>query len=1069
MVFSIVCRPLQRLMFVAMAIRSLIAAISIRARRRGVRDVVAGAKLAALGTPWARRVDGQRCPGGRTSGASPRQCPAAKRIARRVSAPATDSARLPGSLHCLSVALLSGIVVVANAAPSGGSQPLFKADVLPILERHCLRCHDAAVKKGGLNLSTAQGIVAGGESGPAVVPKQSAASNLYRMIGHGEMPLDRKTRVTAAEKETIRLWIETLAVSGKVAQPELLNQHDVMPILLRHCITCHNHRRQEGGLDLRSKAAMLRGGKSGPALVPGDPDHSLMVEKIVAGKMPPLGVFDSGVTRPPDTDVEKLKQWIAQGCRETDVPPDVAGTEPDPLVSDDDRQFWAFQPPRPVAVPSVENQDRVRNPIDAFILAELEARGLSLSQETDRLTLIRRACLDLTGLPPTPEQVRTFVSDPAPQAYEKLVDALLASPRYGERWGRYWLDLAGYADTEGRDEDREHAWLYRDYVIRAFNADKPYDRFLLEQIAGDELAEQPQPTATTQELSDNLVATGFLRMTPDPTSIGESALIQDRLNVISDTLQVFSSAVLGLTMQCAQCHDHKLEPIPQRDYYRLRAVFKGALDEYDWMVPNDGVKGKPSRLLPYTAPPSDPVVAAERQKADQATNTKLSERINPLQQALAEKAKPLEEEIIESRLAMQPAELRDDLRRMLATPADKRDDRLKVLADKYEFYVNIDRNDRDNLLKDTYPEYRAAAEETEKTILWLRSRLIRHPKVRALWDRGDPSPTYIYRRGDFQNAGRLVGPGVPAVLTDGKTPFVAKPPWPGAEKTGARLALARWLVTADHPLTARVWVNRLWQHHFGSGIVATADNLGRSGARPTHPELLDWLAHELIERGWSSKAIHRLIMTSSTYRQTSRVTPQTERLDAGNVLLSRMPLARVDAESLRDSLLFIAGRLDETSYGPPELLYVRHDGLVVTPDLAGSERRSIYLQQRRATAHTMLDLFDYPQMGPNCVQRGNTAVATQALYLLNNKLIRNLADALADRVRCEAGDDLTAQIERVYWLALSRPPTAEEKNILLSELAEAFQATSSDPAQRKRLLARLCHSVINSTAFIYVD
>jgi hypothetical protein len=532
---------------------------------------------------------------------------------------------------------------------------------------------------------------------------------------------------------------------------------------------------------------------------------------------------------------------------------------------------------------------------------------------------------------------------------------------------------------------------------------------------------------------------------------------------------VFSSGVLGLTIQCAQCHDHKLEPIPQRDYYRLRAILKGALDEYNWMVPNQGVKGKPARLLRYVTPLPSPAARKEQEQVKHATNAKLSTQINALRAALAEMAKPLEKEIIEGRLARQPLELRDELRLMLATPPAKRNDRLKYLAEKYEFYVAIDPNDRDNLLKDTYPAYQRAAEEAERKVLALQSKRIPEPYVRALWDRGDPSPTYIYKRGDFQNAGRLVGPGVPSVLTDGKTPFVVTPPWPGAPKTGARLALARWLVRPDHPLTARVWVNRLWQHHFGSGIVATAENFGRSGAPPTHPELLDWLALRLIDQGWSSKAIHRLAMTSSTYRQSSRVSPESEKLDPGNVLLSRMPLNRVDAEALRDSILFIAGRLDETPYGPPVRLFVRHDGMVMTPDPAARERRSIYLQQRRATVHTMLDLFDYPQMGPNCSQRANTAVAPQALYLLNNTLIRTLADALARRVREEAGDRLADQVDRLYWLALSRPPTAEEKGIILGELEKAYEAGAGRPDGRRRLLARLCHTLINATAFLYVD
>jgi hypothetical protein len=927
------------------------------------------------------------------------------------------------------------------------------------------------MKKGGLDLSTPEKLLAGGESGPAVVPGQPAASRLYDILENGEMPLDRKTRVSAAELETIRLWIEKLEATENAGRPAApWNQHDIIPILLRHCTICHNHRRHEGDLDLTTKASMLKGGKSGPALVPGDPEQSVLLQKIVAREMPPLGIFDAGVTRPPEPDVEKLRQWIAQGAPEKNVLPDVAGIQADSLVSDQDRQFWAFQPLRPAAVPSVEHHHRVRNPIDAFILEKLEAKGLALSPEADRLTLIRRAHYDLTGLPPTPEEVQSFVSDLDPLAYENLIDRLLASPRYGERWGRYWLDLAGYADTESRDADRDHVWLYRDYVIRAFNADKPYDRFLLEQIAGDELADQSQVQGSTQELMDNLVATGFLRMTPDPTSQGESGLIQDRISVISDELQVFSSGVLGLTIQCAQCHDHKLEPIPQRDYYRLRAIFKGAFDEFNWLVPNDGIKDKPARLLPYVAPPQDPAELAAQQRISQKVNTELSAEITRWNGALKEMARPLENEIVEARLARQPEELRDDLRLMLSTPPDKRDDRLKALAVKYEFYVAIDPNDRDNLLKDTFPDYRKAAEDTEKKLLWLRSRLIHQPRlIRALWDRGDASPTYIYKRGDFQNAGRLVGPGVPSVLTDGKTPFVVTAPWPGAEKTGARLALARWLVRPENPLTARVWVNRLWQHHFGSGIVATVENFGRSGAVPTHPELLDWLALQLIERGWSSKAIHRLVMTSSTYRQSSRVTAEAEKLDPGNALISRMPLTRVDAEALRDSILFVAGGLDEAPGGPPELLFVRHDGMVMTPDLSANERRSIYLQQRRATVHTMLDLFDYPQMGPNCSQRGNTAVATQALFLLNNSLIRRLADALAERVTKEAGERLADQIDRLYWLALSRPPTVEEKNIIVGELREAWEAASPQSDWRKRVMERLCHTMINSTAFIYVD
>ena len=365
---------------------------------------------------------------------------------------------------------------------------------------------------------------------------------------------------------------------------------------------------------------------------------------------------------------------------------------------------------------------------------------------------------------------------------------MLASPRYGERWGRYWLDLAGYADTESRDADRDYAWLYRDYVIRAFNCRQAVRPVSARADRRRRAGRSGAAPVVTQELMDNLVATGFLRLTPDPTSQGESGLLQDRISVISDEIQVFSSGVLGLTIQCAQCHDHKLEPIPQRDYYRLRAVFKGAFDEYDWMIPDDGSKGKPARLLPYVAPPLPPAAAcrAARNRSER-TNSKLSVRDQRVASRAHEDGEAVGDRDHRARIwPCSREELRDDLRLMLATPPAKRNDRLKSLAEKYEFYVNIDPFDRDNLLKDTYPEYRKTAEETEKKILSLRSRLIHQPSVRALWDRGDPSPTYIYKRGDFQNAGRLVGPGVPSVLTDGKTPFVVTPPWPGApEDRGA--------------------------------------------------------------------------------------------------------------------------------------------------------------------------------------------------------------------------------------------------------------------------------------------
>ena len=953
-----------------------------------------------------------------------------------------------------------------RSAAASAQAPTFLTNILPIFQANCLRCHDSKTKSGGLNLSTQEGVLAGGSSGSVVVPKNPGASRLYDAIHSGMMPLDRKTKVSAADTETIRLWIESLSV--KLNQPVApLTQHSIIPIMLRHCTPCHGFTRQEAALDLRTRASMVKGGKSGPALVPGDPSKSLMVQKIESREMPPKDLFLSGVTPLVPAETEKLKQWIAQGAPEGNVQPDVAGTSPDPLVSDHERKFWAFQPPQPAAIPQVQHSDRVRNAIDAFILQKLEAKGLTLSPEADRLTLIRRVYFDLTGLPPTPAEVQAFLDDKNPEAYENLVDRLLASARYGERWGRFWLDLAGYSDSEDRDSGhRREAWRYRDYVIRCFNADKPYNRFLLEQIAGDELEDYEHAAVITQQMMDNLIATGFLRMTPDPTGVYDMTLLQDRINVVSDEMQVFSSAVMGLTVQCAQCHDHKLEPIPQRDYYRLRAVFKGALDEYEWLAPMQGEKNTLAlRRLPYATPMAHPIELVEEEQHRQSENERIGSQIKELQAALDKKAKPLKDKLLDARLAAAPPEIHDALRLMLVTALDKRSEQQKRLADQYELKLTIEPDD----LKELDPDYRKAAEQTEKQILVLRSQLQPDPYIRALWDRGEPSPTYIYGRGDVQNPGRLVGPGVPSVLTNGSTPFVVTPPWPGAHKTGARLALARWLITPENPLTARVWVNRIWQHHFGRGIVATAGNFGKSGDPPSHPELLDWLAVQLMQQGWSTKAIQRLIMTSSTYRQVSKITPSEERLDSGDVLLSRMPMTRMDGETLRDSVLFVAGRLDETRYGPPDLLYVREDGLVTAPETAAGWRRSIYAEQRREDVMTTLDLFDYPQMTPNCISRTDTAVAPQALHLLNDTMIRQLADSLSQRVRKEVGDDLAKQIDRVYWLALDRPPTVEEKSIVLTELNNVYRTKSGRILSRYEVLARFCDTIINSAAFIYID
>lgn len=934
----------------------------------------------------------------------------------------------------------------------------FVRDVQPLLAKHCGRCHNATLRKGELDLSSASGISQGSESGAVIRGGQPSESPLLRLVESGEMPPEDDKRLPKEDVELLRRWIEQGAKMPTAAPQATasLHQHDILPILLLRCATCHGRQRQEGGLDVRSLASLLKGGKSGPAIVPGQPDASLLVRRIHAGEMPPKKQLASASVKPVESgELEKLRQWIAQGAREIDLRPDMPRGEPDPLVSDADRDFWSFRSPRWPQIPagsapatSVASSATLasppRNEVDAFVSERLKMVQLGLAPQADRRTLLRRLSLDLCGLPPAPEWVDEFAEDEAPDAYERWVDRLLASPRHGERWAQFWLDLAGYSDSEGvQDSDlpRPFAYRYRDYVIRSLNSDKGYDRFLLEQLAGDELADYEHAETITTELADNLAATAMLGMTADGTFAGITGFVPDRLDVVDDQLKIVGGGIMGLTIGCARCHSHKFDPIPQRDYYRLAAIFKGALDEHDWLKPTrqGGPPGTSDRYLPYV--PTEERREWERHTAD--VNRRVEE--------------------LKTRLNV-------------------------VAADE------------------------TAKKELEKQIKSLEVQRRPEPLVRAVWDRGEPSPTYVLVRGDYRTPGRLVGPGMPAVLSDGRTPLTATPPWPGAKKTGLRLAFAQWLTSPGHPLTARVHANRLWKLHFGEGIVRTLDNFGRAGDPPSHPQLLDWLALKLERDGWSNKSLHRVLVTSSTYRQSSVTTDTQLERDPDNRLLSRFPLQRLEAESLYDCLLALADQLDVRPYGPPDLITARPDGLVVPAGSRAAYRRAIYLTHRRTQPVTLLADFDRPAMSPNCVSRFPSTVAPQALQLLNSELVRSLADALAERAtqdvnagRTSEGkamvgvnsDAAAAWIDRVHRLAFARSPTAEQRAVgekalnalrarWLSELAvkepknvpAQAPGDSGDTTQvseqlsvevERRARASYAHAVLNSAELLFVD
>ena len=903
--------------------------------------------------------------------------------------------------------------------------PRYERDVQPLLKKHCGRCHGADGQKAELSVVSLAGLLKGGESGVVVVAGKPDESPLYEMVAKGEMPPEGEPRPTEAEVQLLKRWIERgLALDAPNNTAKELPFHEILPILLLRCASCHGRQQQEGGLDIRSFESLAKGGKSGPAIQPGDPDASLLIKRIVAGEMPPKQRLAAASVKPVEpNELEKLRRWIAQGAAHPAPSIDVVNGEPDPLVTDADRQFWSFQPPRQVSVPiangasDAERRATFRTPIDALLDAPLRPLDLRLQPDADRAIVARRLHLDLLGIPPSPELIDEFVAAKEPDAYERLVDRLLASPRYGERWAQFWLDLGGYADSEGvQDSDLPRPWIYRyrDYVIRAWNSDKTYDRFLLEQLAGDELADYEHAPRITPELYDNLVATAFLGLTADGTFAGITGFVPERLDVIDDQLRIVGGSILGLTIGCARCHSHKFDPFPQRDYYRLAAIFKGALDEHDWLKPTrqGGAPGTSDRFLPY--------VTTEEREAWEARDKELQSQIDALSS------------------------------------------QLKAAGDDAE-----------------------AKKKLEAQIKSLQGQRPPQPLVRALWDRGEPSPTYLLARGNYLTPGRQVGPSLPSMLTDGRTPFVAEKPWRGANKTGMRLAFAKWLTKPDHPLTSRVFVNRMWKHHFGDGIVRTLDNFGRAGEAPSNPELLDWLARRFTSDDWSVKSLQRLILTSSAFRQSSYVSQAAQERDPDNRHWSRFPLKRLEAEAVYDSLLALADRLDARPFGPPDEITARPDGLVTANATHGGYRRAIYVRHRRTQPITLLADFDRPSMSPNCLARVDSTVAPQALHMLNNAHVQGLADSFAERALQESpGNDADAidrRLNHLARLAWSRPPQDEERQALRAtydELLEAWrkkltadgkESTQAETDARRRAITNCAHALMNSAGFLFVE
>ncbi|MFN7934741.1 MAG: PSD1 and planctomycete cytochrome C domain-containing protein [Bryobacteraceae bacterium] len=788
-------------------------------------------------------------------------------------------------------------------------------------------------------------------------------------------------------------------------------EKDVLPLLTAKCAKCHTGVEAQGSLDIRTRASLVKGGKSGPAFLSGEPDRSLLIARVRTAQMPPGG------PKLEDAEIDLLRRWIEVGAPAAN--PDAVPSSAH--ISEADRQHWAFQPPRRPSVPTVRTRARVANPIDAFLLAALEKKGLAMNPEASRPALLRRLSFDLTGLPPAPEFLERFLQDRRPDAYERAVDELLNSPRYGERWARQWLDIAGYADSEGvldADVIRPNAWRYRDYVIRAFNDDKPYDRFVQEQIAGDELGEFWKHDPLPPDVADKLAATGFLRTAVDATR--EDFLPKDfaeyQWRTLFDTEQILVSAFLGMTIQCARCHDHKYEPITQRDYYGVQAVLAGAIRPTGPVLPT------------YKR------IVVDASKAEQAR--------------AEENNKPLEA------VAKALRDLQNARRQQYRARHPKRDQ-----ATEEE-------------LRKEFAEYAAKAAATEAELKETNAKIVNLPTIRALNDiDAAPPPTYVLRRGDPLNPGETVEPAPPEILSRAPKPFLLPAIAKDAKTTGRRRAFAEWLTQPEHPLTARVMVNRIWAGHFGTGIVASPENFGKSGTPPTHPQLLDWLATEFVREQWSLKKLHKLIVMSSAYRQSAAVRADGLSADPENRLLWRMSPRRLEAESVRDAILTAAGRLDEKMFGEPVRTVTKPSGEVVPEkELEEPGRRTVYQLVRRSSPQSLLNAFDAPVMEINCARRVSTTSAVQALALMNGQFVTTQSEHFAQRLLRQPGED-AQKVREAFRIALSRDPSPTETDQLLTFVRkqETFYKDQPEAARRLRIYSDLCQALLGTNEFVYLD
>jgi hypothetical protein len=835
----------------------------------------------------------------------------------------------------------------------------------------------------------------------------------------------------------------------------------IRPALAENCYACHSEKSQktQGGLRLDSIEAMLKGGASGqPAIVPGDPEKSLLIKAIRhtdAKLQMPMG------GKLPDQMVRDFEAWVKMGAPAPRGP----STADYPAYDfDEARKFWSFQPVKDHRPPKVKNQAWVESPIDRFILAKLEEKGLRPAGDVNKRALIRRATFDLTGLPPAPEEVEAFLKDTSPKAFEKVVDRLLGSQAYGEKWGRHWLDVVRYADTAGDNSDYPviAAYRYRNYVIESFNNDKPYDQFIREQIAGDILASAAENEKSRQE---KIIATGYLAISRRFGSRNKEMNL-----TIDDTIDNMGKSFLGLSVSCARCHDHKFDPIPQRDYYALYGVF----NSIRYSFPGAEIYPHPAEMVALVGGEE-----AEKFYARQKELSDIDDAIERLksERGVAARNKKMKEEAAaktEAPAAPGKEAKPSEAKRDNETGAGAED---KSAAGEHseKLPADYDRDIVDNqkaqASKRMPDEVEAEWTSVHKRRTELHASYTNVPKAYAVTE-GAPANARIHRKGNPKSLGDEVPRGFLTILNPGGAPQIPKD-----HRGSGREFLAGWIADAKNPLTARVMVNRIWAYHFGKGVVQTPNDFGARGGTPTHPELLDWLASRFIEGGWSIKKMHRMIMLSHAYRMAGDAAgaSRNSAIDVNNDYLWRFNRRRLEAEEIRDSILAVSGSIDRTMGGehpfPPEPTwkFSQHVQFFAVYD---TNRRSVYLMQQRLKKHPFLEIFDGADTNATTDSRGQSVTPVQALFLMNSPFMHEQSERFAGRVE-HASDTLRGRIDYAFRLAYGRAPRLNE----IREAQDYLRRTRLELQARgaaltqldQKALASYLRVVMSSNEFLYVD